>query len=88
MCSLSIFAHYRAGFAAGLGACGPLFSSETFKKPIESEPSALAILRLGRPLVIAHRGFSTAAPENTLPAFRLVLDASADLVEPDGVSAK
>lgn len=35
------------------------------------------------PLVIAHRGFSGQAPENTLPAFRLALAARADLVELD-----
>lgn len=35
------------------------------------------------PLVIAHRGFSLRAPENTLPAFRLALASGADLVELD-----
>lgn len=35
------------------------------------------------PLVIAHRGFSGQAPENTLPAFRHALAARADLVELD-----
>jgi glycerophosphoryl diester phosphodiesterase len=34
-------------------------------------------------LVIAHRGFSARAPENTLPAFRLALQTAADLVELD-----
>ena len=38
------------------------------------------------PIVIAHRGFSGIAPENTLPAFRLALDAEADLVELDYLS--
>jgi len=36
-----------------------------------------------RPLVIAHRGFSMAAPENTEAAFRLALLAEPDLVELD-----
>jgi glycerophosphoryl diester phosphodiesterase len=36
-----------------------------------------------RPLIIAHRGASAAAPENTAPAFRLALEADADLVELD-----
>ncbi|MFL6374303.1 MAG: glycerophosphodiester phosphodiesterase [Pyrinomonadaceae bacterium] len=36
-----------------------------------------------RPLVIAHRGASAFAPENTLPAFQLALDAGADGVELD-----
>lgn len=41
------------------------------------------LLREDRPLVIAHRGYSAAAPENTLPAFQLALLARADLVELD-----
>ena len=36
-----------------------------------------------RPLVIAHRGFCQAAPENTLPSFWLAVAAGADLVEFD-----
>ena len=36
-----------------------------------------------RVLVIAHRGNSSVAPENTLPAFQSALDANADLVELD-----
>lgn len=36
-----------------------------------------------RPLVIAHRGFSALAPENTLPAFGMALECAADLVELD-----
>jgi glycerophosphoryl diester phosphodiesterase len=34
-------------------------------------------------LVIAHRGNSSEAPENTLPAFQSALDAKADLIELD-----
>ncbi len=41
------------------------------------------LLRAGRPLVIAHRGYSEIAPENTLPAFKLAKTAGADLVELD-----
>lgn len=36
-----------------------------------------------RPLVIAHRGYSMLAPENTLPAFQFAIAAGADLVELD-----
>jgi glycerophosphoryl diester phosphodiesterase len=36
-----------------------------------------------RPLVIAHRGNSIRAPENTLPAFRSAIEVGADLVELD-----
>ncbi len=43
----------------------------------------VGLLNGERPLVIAHRGYSMAAPENTLPAFRLGLLAHADLVELD-----
>ena len=51
--------------------------------------SAEATTHLGRlvgrkqPRIIAHRGFSRVAPENTLPAFELALAARADLVELD-----
>ena len=38
---------------------------------------------IGRPLVIAHRGASAAAPENTLAAFRLARSERADGVELD-----
>ena len=49
----------------------------------EGLPQAEALLRLDRPLVIAHRGYSSGAPENTLPAFRWALETEADLVELD-----
>ena len=35
------------------------------------------------PLIIAHRGASGEAPENTLAAFRLAMDAGADMIEMD-----
>lgn len=44
---------------------------------------AEALLATPRPLVIAHRGWSGLAPENTLPAFECALRAEADLVELD-----
>ena len=37
----------------------------------------------GRPLIIAHRGASAHAPENTLPAFRMGIEAGSLLVELD-----
>jgi glycerophosphoryl diester phosphodiesterase len=51
----------------------------------QAEPSARLqeVMALERPIVIAHRGYSMAAPENTLPAFRLALLAESDLVELD-----
>ncbi|MCL4180905.1 MAG: hypothetical protein KJ072_24550 [Verrucomicrobia bacterium] len=47
------------------------------------EGVAAVLLKQARPLVIAHRGFSAFAPENTLAAFRLGLAAGADLIELD-----
>lgn len=44
---------------------------------------ALKVLHRHRPLVIAHRGYSEIAPENTLPAFELALATEPDLVELD-----
>ena len=41
------------------------------------------LLKALRPLIIAHRGNSTLAPENTLPAFQLALDGGADAIELD-----
>lgn len=37
----------------------------------------------GRPLVVAHRGYSAAAPENTLAAFEAALRCGADYLETD-----
>ena len=38
---------------------------------------------MARPLVIAHRGFSSDYVENTLTACRAAMDAGADLIETD-----
>ena len=46
------------------------------------------ILLRDQTLVIAHRGFSRLAPENTVPAFELALAAGADLVEFDVRSSR
>jgi glycerophosphoryl diester phosphodiesterase len=55
----------------------------------ESLPKAEVLMRRSsRPLVIAHRGYSAAAPENTLPAFQLAMEAEADLVELDYYHSK
>src|SRR6056300_610029 len=40
-------------------------------------------LVLGKPLIVAHRGASYDAPENTLPAFELAWKQGADAVEGD-----
>src|SRR5690349_4829455 len=44
---------------------------------------AQALVNSSKVLVIAHRGNSSVAPENTLPAFQSALDAKADLIELD-----
>lgn len=44
---------------------------------------AFELLQAGWPLIIAHRGLSALAPENTLTAFRMAVQAGSDLVELD-----
>jgi len=46
-------------------------------------PSARELLTSDRPLVIAHRGNSSVAPENTLPAFHAAVELGVDMVELD-----
>lgn len=50
----------------------------------QSAPGSLAALGSSKdPLIVAHRGFSEKAPENTLPAVRAGIRAKADFVEVD-----
>lgn len=51
--------------------------------PAPAQPRLVDLINADRPLVIAHRGYSGLAPENTLPAFELALAVGADLVELD-----
>ena len=44
--------------------------------------------RVGRPIVIAHRGASAARPEHTLAAYAEAIRAGADFIEPDLVATK
>ena len=48
----------------------------------------LGHLSFGKPLVVAHRGASFDAPENTLPAFKLAWDQGADAIEGDFLLTK
>ena len=48
----------------------------------------LGHLVLGKPLIIAHRGASFDAPENTLPAFELAWEQGADAIEGDFLLTK
>jgi glycerophosphoryl diester phosphodiesterase len=52
------------------------------------ESAAERLINEKRPLVIAHRGYSMVAPENTLAAFELGIAAGADLIELDYHHAK
>jgi glycerophosphoryl diester phosphodiesterase len=45
-------------------------------------------LVLGNPLIVAHRGASFVAPENTLPAFELAWEQGADAIEGDFLLTK
>lgn len=65
-----------------------LLSSTVSGKAAEAMPKALRLMSLTRPLVIGHRGFAAAAPENTLPSFSLALSAEADMVELDYYHSK
>jgi glycerophosphoryl diester phosphodiesterase len=51
--------------------------------PTPIPPPAIHLLANPRPLIIAHRGYSLIAPENTLAAFDHALLAGADLIELD-----
>src|SRR5690242_3070121 len=52
-------------------------------KAAESELPASKLVASARPLVIGHRGYCQFAPENTIPSFKLAMDAGADLIELD-----
>ena len=56
-------------------------SSSIFRPAVLSDGCMLAYLP--KPAVIAHRGASAHAPENTLPAFELAFSQGADAVECD-----
>src|SRR2546423_4991809 len=49
----------------------------------DSDLPALKLIASARPLVIGHRGYCQFAPENTLPSFKLAIEAGADLIELD-----
>src|SRR5579862_7781234 len=51
--------------------------------PSDANSPAFKLLNSRRPLVIGHRGFCQFAPENTMPSFKLAMDAGADVIELD-----
>src|SRR5262245_23468495 len=56
----------------------------TASSTVAAEPTpAQKLIATPRVLIAAHRGNSSVAPENTIPAFKSALDAKADLVELD-----
>ena len=74
-------------FCAGILA-GIIMLANSGNSVGAAESAAEQILRQSRPVVIAHRGFSQFAPENTIPAFKLAVRAQADLVELDYYHSK
>ena len=72
------------GICAIAAACLILAKSAQPHMAAAEPPSPVELLlNADRPLVIAHRGYSQFAPENTLPAFQLAKEAGADLIELD-----
>ncbi len=57
-------------------------------KTSAQDAPALTLFNAKRPLIIAHRGYMQFAPENTLPSFKLAIEAGADLVELDYYHSK
>ena len=50
---------------------------------LPQDDALLALLGGDAPIITAHRGYSAAAPENTLPAFQLAIDHHSDRAELD-----
>lgn len=50
---------------------------------LPEDDSLLSLLGGGTPIITSHRGYSTAAPENTLPAFQLAIQHGSDRAELD-----
>jgi glycerophosphoryl diester phosphodiesterase len=79
----------RAGEVAPSGRIGLRVSGaavvvdnvEVVRLPAATKREAAAAVT--RPLVIAHRGFSAKAPENTLASYQLAIDAGAQMAECD-----
>lgn len=67
---------------AMLALLGTLHLAQSASPPSAVSP-AEALLAPGRPLVIGHRGYAVAAPENTLAGFDRAIAAGVDLVELD-----
>lgn len=66
-----------------LSACILLFVTACSGGRIDSNAAAWSANATGGPLVIAHRGYSAVAPENTAVAIEQGIQAGADLIEID-----
>ncbi len=72
------------GRAIGLAVAAAVFAAACERAPENAEPGSASNAVFPRPFhVIAHRGASAYAPENTLPAFRRALELGAFEVELD-----
>ncbi len=80
--TISITQKPSAALLLGLLLANPI-SPVSMAAESPASMNAEELLALDRPLVIAHRGYSHLAPENSLPAFQLAKAAGADLVELD-----
>jgi glycerophosphoryl diester phosphodiesterase len=67
----------------GLALALAVAKSAANMAPLETNMPALKLVASERPLVIVHRGYCQVAPENTVPSFKLAMEAGADLVELD-----
>jgi glycerophosphoryl diester phosphodiesterase len=52
-------------------------------KAADPEPRAMKVFNAKRTLVIGHRGYPQFAPENTIPSWKLAIEAGADMAELD-----
>lgn len=68
--------------SAATGA-GALTAAPFFSSGIAAETSEVDPFHSGHKFVVAHRGASAYAPENTLPAYELAIKQGADYVEQD-----
>ena len=62
-----------------IGASSLFFVQTT----LGSQPANVQTATASKPMIVAHRGSSAQAPENTLPAFQLAWEQGADAIETD-----
>lgn len=74
---------FKVIFSMAISSISHTALSSASREAVQPTDRLAALMELDRPLVIAHRGFSMAAPENTIPAFELGILADSDLVELD-----